>query len=94
MPSRLKDFNQAREFPQRKPVNPDAFGIAGGAEVHLRVCFFLNGGDNDAETLGARGIEEEKRKTPVACNQAETVLLTHAGYLMTPRSLFAMNSAR
>jgi hypothetical protein len=45
-------------------------GVGGGAVVHLRRGLFLNGGDDDAESMGARGVEQEKRKAAVAGDEA------------------------
>ena len=93
-------------------------GVGGGAGVDLGIGLFLDRGDDDGETVGARGVEQQERKASVAGDEAEAlravldrfVVIGRLGdgsggidriahtrlpaYLITPRELLAMKSAR
>ena len=58
------------EFAEREPVDADA-GVGGGAGVDLGVGLFLDGGDDDGEAVGARGVEQQEREAAVAGDEAE-----------------------
>ena len=50
----------------------DAYAsIFSGARVHLVVRLFANRSDDHFSALGASGIQQQKRKPPVAGNQAQ-----------------------
>ena len=65
-------------------MNRDA-AVRGRAPVDLRVGLLADGRDHDSQPLRPRRIQQQKRKPPVAGNEAE-----FHGYLITPRSLRSM----
>ncbi len=58
-----------------------------GAPVDLRVGLLADGRHHHGQSLRPRRIQQQKRKAPVAGNEAEL-----HGYLITPRSLRSMNA--
>ena len=93
-PSALEGVDESRELAQRHPVDADV-RIGGGACVHLRISLLLDRGDHDGEAFSPRSIEQQEGKTSVASDQPEFVgSVRHKGYLMMPRWLLAMKSAR
>ena len=65
----LEGFDETGELAERHPVDADG-GVGGGAGVHLGIGLFLDGGDDDGEAMGARGIEQQEREAPVAGDEA------------------------
>ena len=66
----LEGFDEAGELAERHPVDADG-GVGGGAGVDLGVGLLLDGGDDDGEAVGARGIEQQEREASVAGDEAE-----------------------
>ena len=54
-------------------------GVGGGAVVDLGVGLFLDGGDDDGEPVGARGVEQQEREAAVAGDEAEVRRFSHLG---------------
>jgi hypothetical protein len=65
----LKSFDEAGEFAEREPVDVDV-GVCGGASVDLGVSLFVDGGDDDGETVSACCVEQEEGEAAVAGDQA------------------------
>ena len=61
----VEGFDQSRQLPQGEPMHPDA-GVGGGPCVHLRLGFFFDGCDHHLNAMSARGVEQQKRKSPIA----------------------------
>jgi len=72
----FEGVDEAGELAEGEPVEVDV-GIAGGALVDLGVGLFLDGGDDDGEAVGARGVEEEEGEAAVAGDEAEDALPIH-----------------
>ena len=64
----LEGFDQLGQFAQREPM--DCRRAVG---FNFRRGFFLDGGDNDVEALGARGVQHQEGKASVARDEAERV---------------------
>ena len=48
--------DQSRQLPEREPMDLHPW-VGGGACIHLRLGFFLDGGDDHMNALSARGVE-------------------------------------
>ena len=68
----LEGFDELGEFAEGEPVDVDV-GVGGGAGVDLGVGLFLDGGDDDGESVGACGVEEEEGEAAVAGDEAEVL---------------------
>jgi hypothetical protein len=66
----LEGFDEAGELAEREPVDLDV-GVGCGAGVDLGVSLFVDGGDDDLQTMGACGVEEEEGEASVTCDQPE-----------------------
>src|ERR1700678_2286429 len=72
-------------------------GVGGGPCIHFRLGFFFDGGDHHRNALSARGVEQQKWKSPVAGDQTQPVdrLCVHPrSYLITPRCDASINVNR
>ena len=68
----LEGFDEAGEFAERHPVDADG-RVGGGAGVDFGVGLLLDGGDDDREAVGARGVEQQEREAPVAGDEAQAL---------------------
>ena len=60
----LEGVDEAGELAEREPVDADG-GVGGGARIDLGIGLFLDGGDDDREAVGARGVEQRNGKRPL-----------------------------
>ena len=68
----LEGFDEAGEFAEGEPVDADVW-VGGGSGVDLGVGFFLDGGDDYGEAVGAGGVKEKKGEAAVAGDDAESL---------------------
>jgi hypothetical protein len=68
-PFGLEGLDQAGELAKGEPMDVNV-GVGCGAGVDLWIGFFLDGGYDDCEVVGACRIEQEEREASVASDQA------------------------
>src|SRR5208282_4043272 len=80
----FKRIDKLRQFAQRKPMH-------GGSAVRFNLgsSLFANRRHDHLKPLRPRRVQHQKRKLPIASDEAEFLSTTH--YLITPRSDASMN---
>ena len=63
-------IDEAGEFSERHPVNVDG-GVCCGASVYLKRRLLADSGDDDGESVGARGVQQKKGEATVTGDEAE-----------------------
>ena len=63
----LKSFDQLGQFAQREPVHR-----RGAVLLNFRKRLFLDGGDDDVESLGARGVQHQQGESSVAGDETDS----------------------
>src|SRR5208282_6357969 len=76
---RLKHIDELRQLAQRKPMNGSR-----AVRVNLRSSLLANRRHHHLKPLRPRRVQHQKRKRPIARDEAE--FLSTAHYLITPRS--------